>query len=401
VVISDDDLRALADLSLPGPAPRPIAGVLARGGRLRRRRHAVRAAGVTAAVGGAVAAGLLVPDRGTGGGDVEAGQSSETTPASSAPALLPSPLVCLDRGDFRPATDVPRSEVPEEMRVIPVGLPADEPITVARGGRFDAAPSDCESAELTDTLVVQATGVDGAVTATLRLAGPYSAGDDLGMSNTVPSELRGQPAMLAANGSEFVAFTWAEPDGGHWEIRAEGMDEAGVRAVGEALQLDSSPEDGRPPAQIPAEALPPGFQVVAQAPTVPGPAAESGSLTTWTVQVGESEAVSTGFECQLEVATQEGWAEVVASGRGVGDRVVTVGGRDALWGPALGTSPASLPPGLAVNELRWELAPGFVASLACGWWDGPDRGTLPLEDMVPIAETLEPVAPDDPRLPPE
>ena len=47
--------------------------------------------------------------------------------------------------------------------------------------------------------------------------------------------------------------------------------------------------------------------------------------------------------------------------------------------------------GLAVNELRWELAPGYVASLACGWWDGPDRGTLPLEDMVPIAETLEPV----------
>ena len=405
MVIPEEDLFGLADLPA-GPPARPVDGVIARGGRLRRRRHAVRALGVTAVVGGVAAAGtLMAGGDGDRADDVQVGATSSTTAA--APALLPNPMSCLVDGDgrtsFVPPTAIARAEVPEAMRLIPTQLPEDAPITVAQGARYDFPPSDCGPvAEMVDTLVLAASGPDGGVSATVRVSGPYSTpSGDLGLSYDVPSQLRGRPATMAVNGVDvFVIFTWGEPDGGYWELRAEGIDEAGARAVAEALQLDSSPDPGQPPAQIPPEALPAGFQVVAQAATVPGPAPEPDVGPTWTVQVGESAAVQTGFMCHLEVREAQG-AGFDGAAMGIGDRVVTVGGRDALWGPVMGSSPATHPEGVPMNDLTWEPAPGYVARMDCEYWDGPAPGTLPLEQMVAIAESVATVAPDDPRLPPE
>ncbi|HZM29828.1 MAG TPA: hypothetical protein VFB77_05030 [Acidimicrobiales bacterium] len=409
MVIPEADLFALGEPAAGGRPVAPVEGVIARGGRLRRRRRAVRALGVTAVVGSMAAAGTLVAARGNGGrGELQTAQTTETT-ASPPPALYPNPMSCLDaevleRSDFVGPTTIPRADVPDDMRVIPTVLPDDAPpISVARGSYYDLEPSDCGPvAAYDDTLKLTADGPDG-VAAVLRVAGPYSTpSGSLGLSYAVESTLRGQPATMAVNGvSEFVIFTWTEPDGGSWEIRAEGMDEAGVRAVAEALQLDSSPQPGQPPAQIPPESLPAGYRVASQAPTVPGPAPEVADEMTWVVQVGESGDPSTGFMCQLDVRRRPGMGEIDESSTGFGDQRVTVAGRDALWGPLMGVNPASRPPGVPAKDLTWGLSEDTVAHLACGYWDGPNPGTLPLDRMIEIAESLQPVAPDDPRLPPE
>jgi hypothetical protein len=409
VVIPEEDLLALGDPAGDEMPVRPVAGVIARGGRLRRRRHAVRALGVTAVVGGVAAAGTLVAVRGGGGrGELQTAPTTETTGAPP-PALYPNPLSCLDADGtdgvrlVEPAP-VPRADVPDDMRVIPTRLPdGAPPISVAIGSGYDMEPDDCGPvAAFDDTLKLTADGPDG-VAAVLRVGGPYSTpSGPLGMSYAVDSTLRGQPATMAVNGvSDFVIFTWTEPDGGSWEIRAEGMDEAAVRAVAEALQLDSSPESGQPPAQIAAESLPAGFRVAWQAPTVPGPAPELTDETTWTVQVGESADPNTGFRCNLAVRRAEGAGEIGEANIGLGDQIVSVDGRDAVWGPLMGMTPSSTPPGVPAKDLTWGLGEDVVARIACGYWDGPNRGTLPLEQMVEIAESVETVAPDDPRLPPE
>ena len=67
----------------------------------------------------------------------------------------------------------------------------------------------------------------------------------------------------------------------------------------------------------------------------------------------------------------------------------------------MGMSPSSAPPGVPAKDLTWGLGDDLVAHIACGYWDGPNRGTLPLDQMIAIAESVETVAPDDPRLPPE
>jgi hypothetical protein len=105
--------------------------------------------------------------------------------------------------------------------------------------------------------------------------------------------------------------------------------------------------------------------------------------------------------CQLDVRRREGAGEIGEVTMGVGDRLVTVAGRDAVWGPLMGVSPSSRPEGVPANDLTWGLSDDLMAHLACGYWDGPNEGTLPLEQMIEIAESIEPVAPDDPRLPPE
>lgn len=409
MVIPEEDLFALGDPTAGETPLRPVEGVIARGGRLRRRRQAVRALGVTAVVGSVAAAGTIVAGGGEGSrGELQTAETTETTAAPPA-VLYPNPMSCLDaealqRSDFAGPTPIPRADVPEYMRVIPTVLPDDAPpIGIAQGSVYDLEPIDCGPvADFADTLLLMADGPDG-VEATLRLAGPYSTpSGPLGMSYATESTLRGRPATMAVNGdAELVVFVWTEPDGGSWDIRAEGMDEAGVRAVAEALRLDSSPDPGQPPAEIPPESLPAGFRVAWQAPTVPGPAPEVTDETTWVVQVGESRDPSTGFMCQLDVRRREGAGEIGEVTMGVGDRLVTVAGRDAVWGPLMGVSPSSRPEGVPANDLTWGLSDDLMAHLACGYWDGPNEGTLPLEQMIEIAESVEPVAPDDPRLPPE
>jgi hypothetical protein len=399
-MITDDDLDGLADVPI-GAAP-PVTAVLARGDRLRRRRQAIRAVGVTAVIGG-VAASVLVIDRGPAetGSDVEAASQTSST---SSPPLLPNPLGDLDCATFGSddgaglvAPDpVPPAEVPDEMRVLPSWTPGDQPITVASGIAQDYATDCGPVAEYRTALGLQTVGPDGIVTGTLTLDGPYSTpgSPTMGVGRT-PTRVRGQDATLVdPSAGDDLVLEWREPDGGHWELWASGVDEATARSIAEALELDSSPPAGEPPAQLPETALPPGFSVTAQAPTVPAAVPASGTMSEWSVVVGQSSAPQTGIVCHLMV--DEG--DFGAAG-GVGSRSVTVGGKPGRWGTMFGPMPGNDPDPERWMSLSWGLAPGLVATADCSDWTGGGGRTLPLETVVRFAESMEPVAPDDPRLP--
>lgn len=47
----------------------------------------------------------------------------------------------------------------------------------------------------------------------------------------------------------------------------------------------------------------------------------------------------------------------------------------------------------------WEVAPGVRAGVNCSFWDEDGINPLDLDTHVTLAESVEPVAADDPRLP--
>jgi hypothetical protein len=400
-VISETDLHALADAPVPGAGVPPIERVLARGGRLRRRRRTARAVGLGAVVGG-LAAGVLAVDRGAGSaGRTRIPPASATTAAPAETGLLPNPLSCLTGGSasFSAGDAIPRAEVPEAMRVVPTRTPDGVAISVARGRRYDFRPDGCGLvADMQDTLVLTATGADGTVSGTMDLQGPYStSGGPTGVQGTTTTRVRGgrEATFIDQPVTGYVYLEWREPDGSWWEMRGNGVPSATVRAVVGALRLDSTPAAGQPPARLPDGALPAGFTVTRQAATVPPPAPDRrGPMVSWVVQVGESKAVQTGLTCHLDVNQQVGDRSFLEDYRGRGDRPVDVGGREGLWGPVMGT-----PNPHRLMDLTWSLAPDLVARLDCERWSGPDAGTLPLDEMLDVARSVRTVAPDDPRLP--
>lgn len=104
-----------------------------------------------------------------------------------------------------------------------------------------------------DTLVLDATGADGTITGTMVLQGPYStSGGPTGIQGTTTTRVRGRQATFVDQPvTGYVYLEWREPDGSWWEIRGYGVPPSTVRSVVEALQLDSTPETGQPPARLP------------------------------------------------------------------------------------------------------------------------------------------------------
>jgi hypothetical protein len=114
----------------------------------------------------------------------------------------------------------------------------------------------------------------------------------------------------------------------------------------------------------------------------------------WTIEIGGAqEGPQTGIVCYIE-AVQEGIdPSDIFSQDG---QHVTVNGQDALWKP----SPIGPDGAMA---LTWLIAPDIIVVGGCLDWD--TTRTLPLEDILPMAESMVPVPaddariPDDPRLP--
>jgi hypothetical protein len=413
-VIHDDDLHALADVPVTssaggGAGCRPVADVLARGNHLRRRRQVVRAAGVTAVVGTVAATGTLVLTRGDPDpNDIRTVQETPPTAAAEAPTLYADPFACQgseepdDPGlDVVEPTPIPNGEVPDAARVLPTWTPGDMPVTSAFGSVYlmSEGPDACvvPIAEMQETLTLKGTSADGTVTGTISLEGPYSQLAEAGIMGVgvTPTQVRGQDAnVVDPTFGDDTTLEWTEPDGGAYRLWATGADEATVRAVAEALQLDSSPAPGVPPAQLAPEDVPAGYDIVEQAATVPGPAQPLADETTWTVVVGTESAQQTGILCHLDVRTSGDEATELPSG--VGSEQVTVDGRTGVWSPFGGLGG---PDAERWRQLTWDLAPGVRATAECTHWDGSGGRTLPLEDVVRFAESVEPVAADDPRIP--
>jgi hypothetical protein len=242
-------------------------------------------------------------------------------------------------------------------------------------------------------------GGDGTVDAQITVRGPLpwlssEVSDDQVVAGGIQhTTLRGQQADIrGAGGPEGLTFEWKEADGWSWELRGDGVDEATLRAVGEALTLDSSPEGDEPPAALDPADLPDGFETIWQQQGRPEP---SGDETSWTVEIGESATednpVQTGIRCSLEV--RHSGSPAVTYG-GIGSTEATVNGEQAVWAPWSG-----YPLGAAGTSLTWDIGPGVRATAGCVDWDTENNVSLPLETIIQLAESVEPVAADDPRLP--
>jgi hypothetical protein len=410
--MKEDDLYALRhDSAGPAVSCRPVDAVLARGRRLRRRRQVLRSAGVGAVVVTAVGTGLFAVSRqagtgdGDGGGggraDVAAGSdptAAPRSPADDTPSPPPPPPPDCSRDLISPER-VPVDEVADELRLLPTWTPDGEPITVARGNRWRSSCPGAEIYPLGSALELQTDGGDGTVDAEITVNGPLpwlasELPDMMPVGETQETTLRGHEARLRGGGeAEGLTFEWTEPDGWSWELRGEGVDEATLRAVGEALALDTSPEGDEPPAALDEADVPGGFEVIWQQRGRPEPA---GDQTSWSVEIGEQatddQPVETGIRCTMEVRSDAGMP--ASTYGGAGSTEASVNGQPAVWAPWPGS-----PLGAAGTSLTWDVAPGVRATAGCVDWDTDSSQSVTRETVVRIAESVEPVAADDPRLP--
>ncbi|MGH9211470.1 MAG: hypothetical protein ACRD2C_12425 [Acidimicrobiales bacterium] len=411
-MIDEQDLDALGQPDAgPTVTCRPVDEVLARGAHLRRRRHALRSAGVAAVAACMVGAGVLVVDHQSdpAATDVSAGRdptvpSTEDVPSDPPPpppecvaswsSMVESALVEAEGTDPR----MTPSDVPDELRYLPTWIPDGEEITLAQGESWGDICPEALVQPADDALALWADGGDGVVDATITVSGPLpwpifdatatGANEMAPVGSERSASIRGREATFGGIDADFQ-FEWTEADGWTWGLRGVGVDEATLRAVGEALVLDSSPEGDEPAAALGDVDLPSGFEVVWQREGVATPLRDS--EVTWRVAIGDSTTMQ-GTRCELEVSPRIGDAPIASYG-GVGSRAATVNGQPAMWGPWLSYTVDQ------VGVLTWEISPGIVARTGCASLGEGMPQSLPLEDVVRLAESVEAIAADDPRLP--
>jgi hypothetical protein len=302
----------------------------------------------------------------------------------------------MTRSEADPVPVAP-ADVPDAMRVLPASSPNGETITQASGSVPGSFGAGCWAAA-DDALVLRSFDGEGVVNAHMYLAGPLvrsrsdqvEAGTFSYGTNVTATEVpfRGGTGVLVDGRSmdgDF-ALDWTDADGWSWELHGSNVDEATLRAVGEALVVDSAPEGEAPIAELPPASVPAGFEIAWQALGAPV-AFEIGEVE-WTVSVGQG-GMPAGVQCLVNAGEKYGEKPVGASG-GVGSRYTTINGHEALWGTGIAGEG---------NALTWEISPGIMVSAGCVDWRLPGIQSLPIEDIVEFAESIVPVAADDPRIP--
>jgi hypothetical protein len=363
--MDEHDLRTLGREPL-GPAgrARPVEDVLRRGRGLQRRVVAARAAAAVVAVALVAGAGVL------------ATRPSPDADVTTSPSVRDLPV----KAEFcDPATPepVPADEL-DGLRLMPTELPdgvevdAMRPVRQGRGTCVDVDPA----------LVLRADGGDRTVEAEITLEGPFGepfrGTDEVALEPT--QQLRGRDAARTYKptdpGSDDTGLTWTEGDGASWLLTGDGVDEATLRGVAEALVLRGQPTDGEPAATLPDDAMPDGFEVTWQAPGLP--AVEGPTRLEWIVTT--TPPVPAGCEITIATTVRQAppeWLFAAWSGVG-GYHELDVRGQE----------------GFAIQQrgevfLYWQEAPGVVGSLRCGG---------DVDTAVRIADSLVEVEPDDPRI---
>jgi hypothetical protein len=381
-VIDEARLRDLAVDPTPTPDPRPVDAVLARGTRLRRRRKAVWLAVPAITLVGIAAGAIIVETQRGSGNEVDTATGPSASPTQDAP---PERCRTYRPGIIDPIAVTP-GEVPDDRRLIPTQLPGGVAITAAAGERLEVPAEDlaCE-APLEPALVLQAAAADGSIAAGIRLDGPAAAPEPEydPISRSVTTVRGGEATLMDPTASDDLALRWTEPDGWTWQLTGYGpaADEAALRTVAEGLDLDPTPGPDEPRAGLDGAAAPAGFDVTWQSrgPGVTVPAV----TTTWRVTMGEPGGSSAPW-CELSV-DQDLIDEPFGATRALaGTRFVQVGGRPAMQGQSSGLG----------DYVMWEPSPGVIAVVSCANVAGGNPAELALQ----IAESVEAVPADDPRL---
>jgi hypothetical protein len=361
--MDEHDLQTLGREPLGhGGQARPVDEVLRRGRRLRRRATVVRTVPIVAAVALVATAGVLAVRR----------DPPPDVTNDPAERELPVRVFPCDRLDTEP---VPAEDL-DGLRLVPTRLPDSVEVDALRAVRQPTGTC----AAVDPALVLRADGGDGTVEAEITLEGPYGRpyeGEDGVMLE--PRQLRGGEAARLSDATvqgSFDGFTWTEPDGASWIITGVGVDEATVRGVAEALELQGAPPEGEPAAALPDEAVPSGFAVTWQAPGLPE--VEDPVRLEWLVTT----TPETFPPCEVTIATSNldappGRMFSATSDGQAYDEVAVRGVR-----------------GFAVVErgtafLSWPEAPGVVGTLQC---------TGDLDSAVRMADSLAEVPPTDPRI---
>ena len=343
--------------------PRPLDAVLRRSQHLRRRRRTGRRVGTGAALTVVLGVGALV---------VGSRQADDVRTIAPGEAGTPAtPLLCPDLAGSPTSTEIPGSEA-DPVRYLPSVLPGDREITDAKAWR---SPGECADGPL---LVLQADGGDATVEATMALHGPYDGPlTDWSFGDTSETtELRGVTARqwtraLDGQGNTATTFVWTDAAGATWWLHGMVVDAATLRQVAESLVLDGA---GTPPVELPEAAVPAGYEVVWRADVLPATLDPVGTETLWWIVTFGSPGPD---GCSLRVNTVAPGASPHAATVTAGQERRTIRGQEALTYP---------------GSISWEEPTGVRMMLVCPY--GTDVDT-----MAQVAESLAPVAPDDPRLP--
>lgn len=365
--MDENDLRRLADEpTTTAERPRPLDAVLGRSRQLRRRRRALRALGATVLVAGIFGASTLTTRDGS---EVA---TAPPPPPPVCPAMAEDEVPEDELGE--PAASVPPRGA-EDLLYLPTDLPEGLELTEVAAWRDQQGW--CPEGPL---LALQADGGDATVGATIRVLGPFDGpaarsyavpeGEE---QEEEPTRVRGVDATLITvpqgGDSTLTAFTWADPAGAGWIVEGMDVDETTLRAVVEGLVLDAS---GSPPADLAAEAVPSGWELTWRSPTpLTADDAAWGPHTWWYVTLGQD-----GAGCTFRFRTAAPSEPPMAALASVGAELTSVRGHPAHRFD---------------RYLAWAESDGVRAELFC------DTGTV---DLVDLAESLEKVTADDPRIAP-
>jgi hypothetical protein len=353
----ETELRELADTS----APPPIDTVYRRGAVLRRRRQratrAGTAAAVVAVVAGLAATGLVVRD--------DRAADVEVAAPSGAPLMSSFPDTEHDCGGFaeaRPPDDA------DGLRLLPAWLPAGEEVEAAWARAELLTRETCPRVS---TALTAADATTGAVTRAVRVDGP---------SPEPFARYEGplfEPIAVRGTNAEVVSFPglgdlhqirWTEPAGGSWLVESRGLAVDELRRVVEELTL--APATGTATAGW----LPADLEVAHRRS---GPPADlPDEQRWWHATIDDGATLSLGV---TENVTGDG----ALAHLGAGVSVVEVRGHPAIAHTNGCTGDD------CTTFLGWQESARVEVDLS---------GSLPLDTLVRIAESLEPVAADDPRI---
>jgi len=266
----------------------------------------------------------------------------------------------------------------EGLRLLPAWLPSGQHITYASARADLLERETCSQLPTALVLVDHVEGDRSRIERAARLTGPIF-GPFKAYNGPVqePAEVRGvlgavlfftTAGLSPDRPADRLELYWTEPDGSSWILSATHVQKEELVRMAEGLVLDGTGEG--PPAEAPNP--PAGYEVTWQLPQRPEPLPDEEPW--WTAHTNQREGAS-----RISVAA----TRQVVSRPAIG--LATAGVSQSVQLLEVRGHPAVFLPG----QLTWDESPGVQVRLT---------GNQDLATLVRVAESLEQVPPDDPRI---